>query len=985
MQRFCVSNWNIKQTSSFIRMSVKDRFKNHNDLVLKLHQRTSGNPRHLKESLCILFKNSKTRYDFNAFFWLWDNSFLYETYISNKNSIQLINQVEQLSNNETCLLKIIADFDEPPPGNFLTITTITHIFPQLDVDTLLNRGFISIVKRHCVESDTIQKTLQISHAILKKEIQSLDLTIPLEVIQKLLDNASGSTNEANSIPWNVISGYLHDTISQHPLELKKNIELTLQTIELMKRQGEHKAAKKILDHTASLLPINSVPSNPIFETLKLECHTLEFLFGEVDMGSKGMIKLLHSCDDSILKETILNRLLNLSSITSTFRFTLELAKKIIEESGRSLLTNKPRTSESESHSLIINLAFKIVARKPESNAKPADASYEESFEQDLLHELLFPALCSSSREYYKMCLELALSFEKNVRPNNLEWLLSNCALVASWTREPSITICLTERAARFAKYSSNQDSYRSSLLRSIYWGTWSESFEKNRGELQRTLEQSSKERDYLFCCFTSIAIGFNAFFYGQDERTINADFERAAKLAESLNNNTYSSLARYCLRLINSNSNSSFPKESEVKEIISLLLQAEETLLLSIVSTFTLFFATKLKSKRLCKYLLSVLVFNSETSKGSISDSFLYSLLTINLYSESLDRNLVSTFFSDVENVSFDHEDFPNLVPINVFKKYYVSKSNSEDLKSLLDLEIFFNSTGNQRLLSLLVECTAEQSVVSSAAPYNARRFERDISIGRQSILDISPLTSPSHTLTKENTVEIGNPRTDSNNTLFVIQLEAALGLASSLSHVSFSELCNSSIYYLFNRFSWKGCKLVWLGKEKLRFGVLVEESVKLPIPEVQDSYLEINRGELQLSEFEDSFIELWLAQLGDIFPYNPEPDKHMSLTNLQRKLTKILYLEMNSPYATAYFDTKETQYEDHRLTSGDISDWFRDHKLVKVHRSYFVNSDYVESAIKKERDFDIIICDISKNRKSVPISRRLISKLKTRFPHWFR
>lgn len=114
--------------------------------------------------------------------------------------------------------------------------------------------------------------------------------------------------------------------------------------------------------------------------------------------------------------------------------------------------------------------------------------------------------------------------------------------------------------------------------------------------------------------------------------------------------------------------------------------------------------------------------------------------------------------------------------------------------------------------------------------------------------------------------------------------------------------------------------------------------------------------------------------------------DKYLfqAVNTIEEMLDSIVYIQSCPPYCTLHFDATDTQSKDVRANLSSLDTYLGGKNLVKVHRSYMVNSVYVKHVVRENRDYRIIVKDKSSQSRELPVARSRVKELKQSFSHWF-
>ena len=105
----------------------------------------------------------------------------------------------------------------------------------------------------------------------------------------------------------------------------------------------------------------------------------------------------------------------------------------------------------------------------------------------------------------------------------------------------------------------------------------------------------------------------------------------------------------------------------------------------------------------------------------------------------------------------------------------------------------------------------------------------------------------------------------------------------------------------------------------------------------------------------------------------------------IQRKIKDILYIKSDSPYCMIYTDGNKEAQGRIRITIQALEDFFRGKDLVRVHRSYLINSKRVLSLNwQKNNECKIVLKDNLGRQRMIPVGRSYHGKLKVLIPSLF-
>ncbi|MCP4752841.1 MAG: response regulator [Proteobacteria bacterium] len=110
-------------------------------------------------------------------------------------------------------------------------------------------------------------------------------------------------------------------------------------------------------------------------------------------------------------------------------------------------------------------------------------------------------------------------------------------------------------------------------------------------------------------------------------------------------------------------------------------------------------------------------------------------------------------------------------------------------------------------------------------------------------------------------------------------------------------------------------------------------------------------------------------------------------VNTIHQTLPKILYIKSDSPYCVVHYDNgkKEATSEVIQITMQNLQTYFNVGKLVRIHRSCFVNPDKVLGVDRKNTpDYEAILQPHSKKTIKLNIGRSYLSQLRKTYPTWF-
>lgn len=125
----------------------------------------------------------------------------------------------------------------------------------------------------------------------------------------------------------------------------------------------------------------------------------------------------------------------------------------------------------------------------------------------------------------------------------------------------------------------------------------------------------------------------------------------------------------------------------------------------------------------------------------------------------------------------------------------------------------------------------------------------------------------------------------------------------------------------------------------------------------------------------------------GDIKGKSKYNEKQLEVFfKVQHNLKQIVYIKSESPYCYMHFDVSNaTEIEKIRTTVQALSDYFEENILIRVHRSYLVNSKKIESiTFQKNNELKILLKKSEKQAVSVPVGRSYHAKIRNIFPNFF-
>jgi len=106
----------------------------------------------------------------------------------------------------------------------------------------------------------------------------------------------------------------------------------------------------------------------------------------------------------------------------------------------------------------------------------------------------------------------------------------------------------------------------------------------------------------------------------------------------------------------------------------------------------------------------------------------------------------------------------------------------------------------------------------------------------------------------------------------------------------------------------------------------------------------------------------------------------------IQRKIREILYIKSESPYCHIYTDGNNDSQSRIRITIQALEDFFQGKDLVRIHRSYLINSKRVLSVNwQKNNECKIVLKDDLSRQTTIPVGRSYHKKLKSLIPSLFR
>ncbi len=133
--------------------------------------------------------------------------------------------------------------------------------------------------------------------------------------------------------------------------------------------------------------------------------------------------------------------------------------------------------------------------------------------------------------------------------------------------------------------------------------------------------------------------------------------------------------------------------------------------------------------------------------------------------------------------------------------------------------------------------------------------------------------------------------------------------------------------------------------------------------------------------EYIQSIINLIRISRYNIEELLKEPNLLNDLFAIQAKLNHILYIKTRSPYCYVHVDNRKEPWI-YRVTMKMLQRFFHEELLLKIQRSYLVNPDKMREIIRSGKN-DTLIKLV--NDEFLPISRKLVSKIKKQYPGYFK
>jgi len=106
----------------------------------------------------------------------------------------------------------------------------------------------------------------------------------------------------------------------------------------------------------------------------------------------------------------------------------------------------------------------------------------------------------------------------------------------------------------------------------------------------------------------------------------------------------------------------------------------------------------------------------------------------------------------------------------------------------------------------------------------------------------------------------------------------------------------------------------------------------------------------------------------------------------VQRKMKQVVFIKSEAPYCFMHLDvSKSAEIIKIRTTVQALADYFEENSLMRVHRSYLVNTKKVESiTFQKNNELKILLKKGEKQVISVPAGRSYHTKIRNIFPNFF-
>ena len=116
------------------------------------------------------------------------------------------------------------------------------------------------------------------------------------------------------------------------------------------------------------------------------------------------------------------------------------------------------------------------------------------------------------------------------------------------------------------------------------------------------------------------------------------------------------------------------------------------------------------------------------------------------------------------------------------------------------------------------------------------------------------------------------------------------------------------------------------------------------------------------------------------------EDDKHLGICyEIKRKLRSITYIKAASPYCNVYYTQEKGDFFRVRISIKTLADFFEESSLVRVHRSYLVNSKFITTVLRQNNhEEQILIFENRNNPIVIPIGQSYQSLLCQKLPSIF-
>ena len=104
----------------------------------------------------------------------------------------------------------------------------------------------------------------------------------------------------------------------------------------------------------------------------------------------------------------------------------------------------------------------------------------------------------------------------------------------------------------------------------------------------------------------------------------------------------------------------------------------------------------------------------------------------------------------------------------------------------------------------------------------------------------------------------------------------------------------------------------------------------------------------------------------------------------IKQTLRSLLYIKSKSPYCYLYKEVKDLNPQKFRISLKILEEHFQSQDLLRVHNQFVVNPSKVSKAVKKTRQYELVLVDALGDTENIPLGRIYQDIIQRKYPDWF-